>query len=316
MRTKILRNIFTVVGALFMLARLLFAGTSDGVLNFGNMPLEGRSPTYTSFDAPGAVFTLPLCINPAGVIAGFYGDTSFVPHGFLRSRDGTITTFDAAAGSVQIQPLSINPAGVIVGFYQDASNVFHGFLRTRDDTITTFDVPGAGTGPGQGTISENINPAGVISGGYSDSSSVFHGFVLIPDGTFTSFDAPGAGTGPGQGTEACSVDCLNPAGATAGGYADASNVFHGFVRTPDGTITTFDAPSAGTGPLQGTQPTGINPAGTIQGTYIDSSGVNHGFLRAADGTITTFDVGCRHRARPRHDACKHQRIGSSRGMVY
>jgi hypothetical protein len=84
----------------------------------------------------------------------------------------------------------------------------------------------------------------VISGGYVDSSSVFHGFVLTPDGTFTSFDAPGAGTGPGQGTEACSVDCLNPAGATAGEYADANFTIHGFVRALNGTITTFDAAGA------------------------------------------------------------------------
>ena len=68
------------------------------------------------------------------------------------------------------------------------------------------------------------------------------------------------------------------------------NVYHGFVRAADGTITTFDIPGAGTGAFQGTFPGGINPAGTIPGTYTDSSGVNHGFVRARDGTVTTFDI--------------------------
>ncbi len=48
-----------------------------------------------------------------------------------------------------------------------------------------------------------------------------------------------------------------------------SDVYHGFLRTPDGTITTFDAPGAGTGPFQGTFPLGINQAGAIRDDYID-----------------------------------------------
>ncbi len=55
-------------------------------------------------------------------------------------------------------------------------------------------------------------------------------------------------------------------------------------------FTEFEAPGAGTGPLQGTVGLGINTAGTIAGSYIDSSGVFHGFVRAAKGTITGFDA--------------------------
>ena len=38
---------------------------------------------------------------------------------------------------------------------------------------------------------------------------------------------------------------------------------HGFVRTTDGTITTFDAPNAGTGNTQGTFPFAIDSDGNI-----------------------------------------------------
>jgi hypothetical protein len=47
---------------------------------------------------------------------------------------------------------------------------------------------------------------------------------------------------PGQGTRAGNI---NPREAIAGRYIDASDVSHGFLRAPDGTITTFDAPNAG-----------------------------------------------------------------------
>ena len=86
---------------------------------------------------------------------------------------------------------------------------------------------------------------------------------------------------------------INPAGTIAGYYIDANNVFHGFVRAPNGAITTFDAPGAGTGFPQGTftaTVAGLNPAGAITGSYVDASNVNHGYVRASDGTFTTFDI--------------------------
>jgi hypothetical protein len=62
----------------------------------------------------------------------------------------------------------------------DASDVNHGFVRASDGTITTFNVPGAGTGPGQGTIPLSNNPADRITGYYIDASDVSHGFLRIP----------------------------------------------------------------------------------------------------------------------------------------
>ena len=55
------------------------------------------------------------------------------------------------------------------------------------------------------------------------------------------------------------------------------------------TITTFDAPGAGTSAGQGTTGFGINPAGAITGFTRDANFARHGFLRAPDGTITIFD---------------------------
>jgi hypothetical protein len=56
------------------------------------------------------------------------------------------------------------------------------------------------------------------------------------------------------------------------------------------TITTFEAPGAGTGANQGTIGVYINTAGVISGYYGDASNVYHGFVRASNGMITTFEA--------------------------
>src|SRR5215472_3063929 len=55
------------------------------------------------------------------------------------------------------------------------------------------------------------------------------------------------------------------------------------------TITTFDAPGAGTAANQGTVAFAINLAGAITGFTRDANNARHGFLRAPDGTFTIFD---------------------------
>jgi len=221
------------------------------------------------------------------------------------AQKGTIITFDApGAGTDPGQgtiPNGIDPQGAVVGWYVDAGNVNHGFLRTPDGRFTTIDVPGAGTVGGycatgtfwplmKGTTAQNINAAGTITGIYTDPSGVGHVFLRAPHGTFTTFDAPGAGTGDVQGTWTTTFSALNPEGAISGWYIDASGAFHGYLRAPKGTVTTFNARGAGTGNFQGTVAMALNPERAVTGFYLDASNVFHGFLRAPDGKLTTFDV--------------------------
>jgi len=74
---------------------------------------------------------------------------------------------------------------------------------------------------------------------------------------------------------------INAAGTVTGPASGGNS----FIRTADGTFTTFSVPGA-----SGTGAQGINDGGEIAGSYADSSDVIHGFLRAQDGTITTFDA--------------------------
>jgi len=88
---------------------------------------------------------------------------------------------------------------------------------------------------------------------------------------------------------------INPEGTITGGYRDANNDDHGFLRTLDGQFTTFDAPGALSAFPQGAT---INSAGVITGTYGKYAGSDpffgtfytiSGFLRLADGTTFNID---------------------------
>jgi hypothetical protein len=242
--------------------------------------------TITSFDAPDASTgsgkgTFPESINTAGVIAGYCNCGG--EHGFVRSASGTITNFEAPGASGTLA-FSINTDGATAGYYFDASHVYHGFVRSADGTITSFDAPGAGTNEStvvaQGTFALRINADGVIVGYYVDASDGYHGFVRSADGTITTLNAPGAGTGTSSatgyslGTKALSI---NDDGVIAGYYIDASEVYHGFMVSASGTITTFNAPGAGTTAATGTFPVSINDNGVIVGYYSDPNDVYHGF---------------------------------------
>lgn len=97
------------------------------------------------------------------------------------------------------------------------------------------------------------------------------------DSQIISFDAPGAGTAPGQGTGCfgCTF-AINERGAIVGTYLDANNVYHGFIRSPQGEYTTINAPPS----CADTE---------ITGSYWDANYVQHGFVRTPEGSFVTID---------------------------
>jgi hypothetical protein len=165
---------------------------------------------------------------------------------------------------------------------------------TQKARLVEFSAPGAATvssgacAPSCGTVAYANNDFGVIVGFYTDANIVPHGFLRAPSGHITSFDAPGAGLGSGlnQGTVAYAINDL---GVIAGQFQDSNYLYHGFVRYPNDSFTTFDEPDAGTGANQGTFAFDINLLGTTAGIYIDGSGVDHGFVRSPSNEFTSFD---------------------------
>jgi len=287
------------------------AGAITGFTRDANAARHGfvRAPdgTITIFDEPNAGTCSASCgaigngqgtrayaINPAGTITGFFADNTAHCHGYVRAADGTFTQIDAPDAGTGPSPQGtfpseftadgINPAGTITGFYVDAASNRHGFVRAANGVITEFDPPGSiFTNPNA------IDALGDITGFYFDADFVGHGFLRARDGTITSFDAPGADMTPGVGNGTFGVS-LTPSGEIEGIVVDAQGVLHGFIRSNQGTFSTFDAPGAGTGPGQGTLPESNNSQGAIAGNYTDGNFVNHGFVLDQHGSFTLFDV--------------------------
>lgn len=266
---------------------------------------EGK---FLSFDAPGADTTaqsyngtIANGINDLGEITGYYSDANGLVHGFLRNALGKFTSFDVPGSSGFSDPIAINLEGAVVGYDLDANSQFHAFLRKPDGSFVVFDGPGgcdSGTSAGcYGTAAFNINIFGTVAANYGDNSGNFVNIGLIrsPSGKLTTYEVPGAGTGLYQGTgcPGCSIG-LNASGEIAGIYTDANNVFHGFLRSPEGTFTKFNAPNAGTASSQGTGcpsdcVVSLNDLGEVTGNYIDGNFIYHGFFRNSDGKIQSFD---------------------------
>jgi hypothetical protein len=251
---------------------------------------------FTSFDVPGAAFgTTPHDMNNDGVITGIYDiDPSFTPHGFIRTRDGHLTLFEAPDGGPGIDPQGINERGDVVGYYFDSNGNARGFVRASDGALTTIDVPF----PNQGTIPQAINAHGTIVGYYFDANGGPQPFLRSPAGKISPVNPPGSIGGFGKN--------ITDDDVMTGDFVDGNLLTgHGYLRRPDNSIVTFDAPGAAVGPNPSPPPPflgtfvatkqGSNASGEITGEYSNlgadgSTYSYHGYLRERNGHIVSFDV--------------------------
>src|ERR1019366_8994561 len=115
-----------------------------------------------TFDAPGAGTaagqgTFSVFINPAGTIVGYYIDSSWLLHGFVRRSWGLFETIDHP-NAAKVAPVhymygtmifGIDQKGTIAGQYQDENSLFRGFVSNPPyTTFTTINIPGEGTAKG------------------------------------------------------------------------------------------------------------------------------------------------------------------------
>jgi hypothetical protein len=88
---------------------------------------NGHEAKIIGFEAPGAATTtstfcatacgtIALANNAEGAIVGYYTDPNVVPHGFVRSPDGRILSFDAPGAGLganlnRVQPHTASMTG-------------------------------------------------------------------------------------------------------------------------------------------------------------------------------------------------------------
>jgi hypothetical protein len=271
-------------------------------------PLQAK-PRLVTFTVPGADNTEVVGINDKGEIAGDW-NVGAVWQGFIRSKNGTITTFNVPGDQEVTRVAGINRKGEIVGTFGDR----FGYVRAADGTFTTYSTPKGNriappaamndvgwvagehfaphttqyvlpfvrsphgrvrmfSVPGtRGAEVVGINGSGVVTG-----NAYGLGFVREPDGSIATFNVGAVATYPSS---------INAAGVVAGTAQDSGIAWKGFVRAADGSVTTFVVPGSSS-----TLASGMNANGAITGLYAPSAGAVMGYIRAADGTFTTFTAG-------------------------
>jgi hypothetical protein len=276
-----MKNLIVAAGAALMFSPALL---------FGSGLVQGKF-AFTEFNValpPGDTGLGVGTINNRGWIVGYEYDPTFTHvQGWLRSPSGTILqplvdpldttgTFTEMGG--------INDFGIVVGLYYDsAHNQYSGFLYGGGSYVT-YNVPNLPAG--SETDLYAINDLGDFCGVWRPSTD-FNTFVpfINERGTVISFPIAGATFAQCLG--------LNNFGWAAGVYQDTQQ-YHGFLRSPRGTIITIDVPGAVPNPLgpngSGTIALGVNDFGWVSGHFLDAAGYEHGFLRSPHGTYYQIDA--------------------------
>jgi hypothetical protein len=164
----------------------------------------------------------------------------------------------------------INAEGTSTGYVLSSGDAYQGFVRRPSGRTEIFDAPGAGSGPGQGTVARSINDRGEVGGYEVDTNNTLHGFLRTRAGAVFVFEAPGAGSAANQRTIVAGPSG-NALGVVTGWFYDENGVVHGWKRAANGAIQVIDTP------------------GHNRDTYT-SNEVRYGFVRWTPGAITTFDA--------------------------
>jgi probable HAF family extracellular repeat protein len=79
------------------------------------------------------------------------------------------------------------------------------------------------------------------------------------------------------------ANSVNGSGVITGlGLVKGFGPDYGYIRAPDGSLTSFQVPDA-------VSSMSINASGTVAGVYVDTNSVTHGLVRDAGGTLVPFD---------------------------
>lgn len=232
-----------------------FLREKDGTIDYISVPDNG-DPYPTAINRYGDV---------AGVAWHSCGDLGYVcPVGFMRRANGTIETFYATGNPLDdTQVWAMNDARETAGYFEDASYRLHGFMRQDNGTVLIVDGPGA-----MATELTKINNNGYAAGTFFDGAA-WHGLLVAPDGSQTVFDIFGA---VGYGIEGMKDD-----GTIVGYYYHDGLEMTGFIRTPDGTITSISVDGSSS-----TYVASINRAGKTAGFY-GAGKVKQGFVQSPSG---------------------------------
>ncbi len=222
---------------------------------------------YRILSQPGQLTTQAHDFNSAGDVVGLSQTPGFQLRPFVY-RNGRFVPIDDMPARPPILALTgINDAGVMIGFVNRLDYTVTSAMLDATGLIRTIDVPGSIE-----TYAYSINDKRQVAGSYNhrDGAGIAvttSAFLYDAARGYRRFDAPDAGG-------LTIAWGLNNRGVAVGVYADRGFAYHGFVRRPNGTISSFDVPGS-----TYTQLMGLNDRGDIVGLYQDTAGAVRGFCQ-------------------------------------
>lgn len=117
-----------------------------------------QAQAWLTIDLPGETGQIAQVggISPHNTIAGFYWRNDGTKPGFVRTSDGTVTTFVPVDGAQTIVT-GINAKDQVVGYTFGGGSP--AFVRSADGTVVTFNVSAT-------TVAACINDKGQVAGTY------------------------------------------------------------------------------------------------------------------------------------------------------
>jgi len=125
------------------------------------------------------------------------------------------------------------------------------------------------------SVAFGVNNNGVVVGSFVNASSEFEGFAY-KSGKYEAIVFPGA-VGFTQASG------INDSNTVVGDFTGSDHFTHGFLVTPDGHFTQYDAAKGAS-----TYIYGVNNAGDFAG-FVGNDGANQGFVNV-NGAVTRFTV--------------------------
>ena len=240
--------------------------------------------TFSKINPPDATRdSFATGVNNAGVVSGYFTDTSNNTHGYLLT--GTQFEILDVPGPGPTGPasttiaLGLNSHGDVVGSYYSGlgttiSPSIDGFAL-HDGIYSDVIVPGVSASmvqPATGFSAINhafgINSNGDVVGyyfaRYDPNSYGLHGF-LLSNGGYQTLDYPGTSY------HATTAFGINDAGQIVGDFEDEKGP-HAYLYS-DGIFTPLDILGINRG-----QAFGINNRGQIVGNFVDDDGTTRGFI--------------------------------------
>jgi probable HAF family extracellular repeat protein len=220
---------------------------------------------FITIAAPDSSYTVADGINNAGVVTGYYLDSSSNYHGFVW-QNGVFQTVNYP-GAVDTVLGGLNNRGVAMGSHGDGTTNHTATYNVSTGIWTALpDIPNYSQNDGY-----CINDLGVAVGNAFEGSTAV-AWIWDPVTLSYSFF-----TVPGATQYTTSPSCINDRNQIAGYYVDSSGAYQGFIYEY-GTYTIVNVPGA-----VDTYLDGINNSGTIQGQIFDAALVAEGFVETSGG---------------------------------